>query len=206
VVRVGRHAPADDIRVPGRAARVGELGTLHDEHTGALGQHETVAPLVERAARLGRVGPATGERPRVAERVGECGEQRGLAAPAHHHVRFVGAQDPQPFGDRLRTGRARGADRRAVPAQPVLDGDPRGAHVGQHARQQVRADPEPALPGARDDLRLQRREATGAGNDTRHPVRVDVPPDVEAGVGDRDVRRPQRHHDVPVDDARLGRR
>jgi hypothetical protein len=57
----------DDVGVTGRPSRVRVLGALDDQDAGALAEHEAVAPTVERAARLRRVGPAGGERPRVGE-------------------------------------------------------------------------------------------------------------------------------------------
>ena len=171
----------DDLGTPLRRV----LGRLDDQHRGRLSEHESVAPGIERARGLLRLGVALGER----SHVGECREGNrqdgrfGTAGDGDVHVAVL----DEPL--RLHEGlHPRGAGRDAGDhrtAQLVLDADLAGGHGGGEHRHHEGADALAALL-QEDSLAVGHvADAATAGiDDDRDLVAVGVG-DLEARVGDR---------------------
>src|SRR6185436_16007691 len=112
VVRVGRHAVADDFRIDAGAATPGVLQFLEDQHAGPLADDEPVAVLVEGTAGPGGVVVARRERAQLAEAADAHRADRRLAAAGNHRVRVAALDDFVGIADGVRRRRTGGARRR----------------------------------------------------------------------------------------------
>ena len=89
--RVGGHPVADQLRVDGRAALLGELQFLEDDDAGAFAHDEAVALAIERTAGVQRIVVARRQRAHRGEAADAHRRDRRLGAARDHHVGVVRA-------------------------------------------------------------------------------------------------------------------
>ena len=191
VERVAAHAVAGHLGVDVGAARQGVLELLEHEHAGALADHEPVALDVEglgRALRMLVVG-AQGARRREPGHADRA--DRRLAAAGEHDLGRAVADEARGVADGVGgrgAGRAGGAERTSG---AELERDVRGAHVGDHHRDQQRVGAVRSLVEQLVRLDVQSLQAADtAGHDGADPLglRAGVEVRVVGGIDRRGHR------------------
>ena len=190
VVRVRGHAVAHDLGVHLRAAPLGVLPLLEDQHGGAVAHDEPVAILVERAARGLRVVVALRQRLHVGEaRDGERRDRR-LRAARDHEVGFVVADQIECVAHAVGGRRARRHGAVVGPLRSVAHRDERRSDVRHVHRHEERRHPTRPLLEQGATVLLEGLEAARAGADEHAGApQVQLIPIVhEARVGHRLLR------------------
>ena len=183
---------------------------LHDEHDGALAEHEAVAVGVERAARALRCVVAQ----REGTHVGQAGEHRlrdpGVRAARDDDVGLAGHDQPAGLQERVVAARAGEGARRDGAVGAQVDGDLARGHVRDRGRHEVRAHVARAAGPQRLDVALGLRHARhGAVDDDAQPVAGgrDVDACVRdglAGRADRELAEARRAPRALGTEQRLG--
>src|SRR5436309_2113531 len=198
VVRVGRHAVADQLGVDARVAAGRKIELLEDEHAGAFADDEPVAILVEGAARALGLVVARGERAQRAEAADPHRRNRGFRSAGDHHVGVTAPDDLEGVADGVRRGGARGARGGVGALRAVADGDLPGGEVDDRRRDEKRRDLARPTLEQRLVLAFDGGEPADAGRDEHAGARAELGRDHEPRIVHRKLRRRDRVLDEDV--------
>ena len=140
VIGVSRGSVTDDLSVDLGSARLRMLIFLKHENSGAFGHDESIAVLVKRTARTGRIIVPLAQRLHGAESgETELGDRR-LRSSGNHDVRIIALDHPVGFPDGVARGRTGGHHRHVRAFCAVAHREGTRRHVNNHHRDQERTD------------------------------------------------------------------
>ena len=166
MVGVAGQAVADHLGVNLGAPLLGVFQLFQDDDTGPLAHHETVAVLVPRPRRAGRLVVEVGRQRLGLGEAGQADAADGrLRAAGDHHVGIVECDQPRGIADGVRAGRAGGDHGMVGTLVAVADLHLAGHQIDQRAGDEVRRHPAGAALVQHDGLFLDGGQTADAGAD-----------------------------------------
>ncbi len=182
VVGVRRAAAAQQFRIDRRGSFAGMLQFFQHDKTGAFAQDETVAVLVKRPARLLWGFIAVRQCTGGAETSQAHRRHGRFRTTGQHHVRITPLDGPQRIADGV-SGRGAGGGHGGVgAAQSEMNGDVARSGVGDHFRNDERADLARPSVQVTTMLLLELIEAADAAAENDAAAERVFPREVDAAV------------------------
>src|SRR5690606_1629241 len=152
------------------------------QRTGAVGQHETVTPLVPWATRCRRVIIASGQGTGGSETTDPQTAGSHFRATGNHHVRLAVGDVAGSHADAMRTGGTGGGDGVIRPLKPQVNRQEAGDHVDDRAWHEERGNAPRTLLEQRSATVLDIRQPTDPGtHGNADPLPVLIG-DLQAGI------------------------